>query len=168
MARARRDRDFIRETFGRYVSPEVAERFLRDPDALRLGGELRAVTILMSDLRGFSTLSEALGPEVMITVLNRYLGRMTPVILEHGGLINEFIGDAILVLFGAPWPDPTTPSGRSGAPGPCSRRWPRSTPSTAGPGSPRSPWGSACTTARWSPATSAPPSASRTGWWGRR
>lgn len=102
MARALRDRDFIRETFGRYVSPEVAEQFLRDRDALRLGGELRAVTILMSDLRGFSVLSERLGPETMITVLNRYLASMTPVILEHGGLINEFIGDAILVLFGAP------------------------------------------------------------------
>jgi class 3 adenylate cyclase len=102
MARALRDRDFIRETFGRYVSPEVAEHFLRDRDALRLGGELRAVTILMSDLRGFSALSERLGPEAMIAVLNRYLARMTPVILEHGGLINEFIGDAILVLFGAP------------------------------------------------------------------
>lgn len=102
MARALRDRDFIRETFGRYVSPEVAEHFLRDRAALRLGGELRAVTILMSDLRGFSSLSERLGPEGTITVLNRYLARMTPVILEHGGLINEFIGDAILVLFGAP------------------------------------------------------------------
>ena len=102
MARALRDRDFIRETFGRYVSPEVAERFLRDREALRLGGEVRAVTILMSDLRGFSALSERLGPEAMITILNRYLARMTPVILEHGGLINEFIGDAILVLFGAP------------------------------------------------------------------
>ncbi|MCL6640275.1 MAG: HAMP domain-containing protein, partial [Candidatus Rokubacteria bacterium] len=102
MARALRDRDFIRETFGRYVSPEVAEGFLRDRAALRLGGEVRAVTILMSDLRGFSALSERLGPEAMITILNRYLARMTPVILEHGGLINEFIGDAILVLFGAP------------------------------------------------------------------
>jgi adenylate cyclase len=60
----------------------------------------------MSDLRGFSGLSERLGPEKMIGLLNRYLGRMTPVILQHQGTINEFIGDAILVLFGAPFERP--------------------------------------------------------------
>ena len=69
---------------------------------LRLGGELKTVSILMSDLRGFSALSERLGPETMIGLLNRYFARMVPVILEHRGTINEFIGDAILVLFGAP------------------------------------------------------------------
>jgi class 3 adenylate cyclase len=103
MARALRDRDFIRETLGRYVSPELAERCLSDRSALRLGGELRQVTILMSDLRGFSELSERLGPQAMIDLINRYLARMTPVILAHGGVIDEFIGDAILVLFGAPF-----------------------------------------------------------------
>ncbi|HXH83763.1 MAG TPA: adenylate/guanylate cyclase domain-containing protein, partial [Candidatus Tectomicrobia bacterium] len=106
MVRAMRDRDFIRETLGRYVSPEIAERCLRDRQALRLGGELRRVTILMSDLRGFSELSERLGPEAMITILNRYYARMAPVILAHGGMIDEFIGDAILVLFGAPFERP--------------------------------------------------------------
>jgi adenylate cyclase len=103
MVRALRDREFVRQTLGRYVSPELAERVLRDPDAVRLGGELREVTILMSDLRGFSELSERLGPEAMIDLLNRYLAAMTRVIHEHGGMINEFIGDAILVLFGAPF-----------------------------------------------------------------
>jgi class 3 adenylate cyclase len=106
MARALRDRNFVREALGRYVSPELAERCLRDRDALRLGGELRQVAILMSDLRGFSALSERLGPEAMIDLINRYLARMTPVILAHGGTINEFIGDAILVLFGAPFERP--------------------------------------------------------------
>jgi adenylate cyclase len=103
MVRALRDREFVRETLGRYVSPELAERVLRDRGAVRLGGELREVTILMSDLRGFTALSERLGPEAMIDLLNRYLARMTAVIHEHGGMINEFIGDAILVLFGAPF-----------------------------------------------------------------
>ncbi|HTK92313.1 MAG TPA: adenylate/guanylate cyclase domain-containing protein [Verrucomicrobiae bacterium] len=103
MVRALRDREFVRQTLGRYVSPELAERVLRDPDAVRLGGELREVTILMSDLRGFSELSERLGPEAMIDILNRYLATMTQVIQAHGGMINEFIGDAILVLFGAPF-----------------------------------------------------------------
>jgi adenylate cyclase len=103
MVRALRDREFVRQTLGCYVSPELAERVLRDPDAVRLGGELREVTILMSDLRGFSALSERLGPEAMIDLLNRYLATMTRVIHAHGGMINEFIGDAILVLFGAPF-----------------------------------------------------------------
>ena len=103
MARTLRDRDFIRETLGRYVSPELAEQCLRNRGAVRLGGELRRVTIVMSDLRDFSELSERLGPEAMIDLINRYLARMTPVILEHGGVINEFIGDAILILFGAPF-----------------------------------------------------------------
>jgi sigma-B regulation protein RsbU (phosphoserine phosphatase) len=102
MAEGLRQRDFIRDVLGRYVSPELAARYLRDPGALRLGGELRFVTILMSDLRGFSALTERLGPEGMIRLLNRYLGRMTPLILAHGGYVNEFIGDAILALFGAP------------------------------------------------------------------
>jgi sigma-B regulation protein RsbU (phosphoserine phosphatase) len=109
MARALRDRNFVREALGRYVSPELAERCLRDRNALRLGGELRQVAILMSDLRGFSALSERLGAEAMIDLINRYLARMTPVILAHGGTINEFIGDAILVLFGAPFERPDDP-----------------------------------------------------------
>jgi sigma-B regulation protein RsbU (phosphoserine phosphatase) len=109
MAQALRDRDFIRETLGRYVSPELAAQALRDREALQLGGELREVAMLMSDLRGFSGLSERLGPAAMIGLLNRYLGAMTPVIVQHGGVINEFIGDAIFVLFGAPFgrPDDT-------------------------------------------------------------
>ena len=106
MARALRDRDFIRQTLGRYVSPELAAQALRNREALQLGGELREVTMLMSDLRGFSELSERLGPAAMIALLNRYLGAMTPVIVQHGGVINEFIGDAIFVLFGAPFSRP--------------------------------------------------------------
>jgi class 3 adenylate cyclase len=106
MVQGLRDRDFIRDVLGRYVSPELAEQCVRDRGALRLGGEVRTVSILMSDLRGFSGLSERLGPEKMIALLNRYLGAMTPVILAHRGTINEFIGDAILVLFGAPFERP--------------------------------------------------------------
>jgi class 3 adenylate cyclase len=102
MVQGLRDRDFIRGVLGRYVSPDVAQRCLEDRQALRLGGDLRTVSILMSDLRGFSALSERLGPETMIGLLNRYFSRMVPVILDHRGTINEFIGDAILVLFGAP------------------------------------------------------------------
>ena len=106
MVAALRDRDFIRETFGRYVSPELAERALRDRATLQLGGEVREVSMLMSDLRGFSKLSESLGPTAMIDLLNRYLTRMTPVIVHYGGMVDEFIGDAVLALFGAPFRRP--------------------------------------------------------------
>jgi class 3 adenylate cyclase len=102
MARALRDRDFIRETLGRYVNPELAAQCLRDRSALRLGGEVRQVAILMSDIRGFSELSERIAPEALIAVVNGYLARMTPIILEHGGTISDFIGDGILAVFGAP------------------------------------------------------------------
>ena len=128
MVQGLRDRDFIRDVLGRYVSPELAEQCVRDRGALRLGGEVRTVSILMSDLRGFSGLSERLGPEKMIALLNRYLGAMTPVILGHRGTINEFIGDAILVLFGLRSSDRTTPSGPCAAPGRCSAGCRASTP----------------------------------------
>src|SRR5262249_59131267 len=88
MVHALRDRDFVRETFGRYVSPELAERALRDRDALRLGGEVREVAMLMSDLRAFTELSQRLGPSAMIDLLNHYLARMTPVIVKYGGTID--------------------------------------------------------------------------------
>jgi adenylate cyclase len=106
MAQALRDRDFVRETLGRYVSPELTAEVLRDREALQLGGEVREVAMLMSDLRGFSELSERLGPAGMISLLNRYLACMTPVIQQHRGVIDEFIGDAIFVLFGAPFGRP--------------------------------------------------------------
>ncbi|MDP6931880.1 MAG: adenylate/guanylate cyclase domain-containing protein, partial [Myxococcota bacterium] len=97
-----REREIIQEAFGRYVDPDVAAEILREPGAMELGGAERTVTVLMSDLRGFTSLSGRLGPREMVVALNRYLDRMTEVILDHGGTINEFIGDAILVLFGAP------------------------------------------------------------------
>lgn len=93
---------FIRETFGRYLSDEVVNSLLETPEGLQLGGEKRRVTILMSDLRGFTRVAEGLPPEKVVLLINNYLEAMTEVIVEHQGTIDEFIGDAILVIFGAP------------------------------------------------------------------
>jgi class 3 adenylate cyclase len=93
---------FIRSTFGRYVSDEVVATLLETPQGLQLGGEKRTVTILMADLRGFSAMAERLDPEQVVAALNNYLGAMTDIITSHQGTIDEFIGDAILALFGAP------------------------------------------------------------------
>jgi class 3 adenylate cyclase/CheY-like chemotaxis protein len=93
---------FIQETFGRYLSDAVVAGILESPDGLRLGGEKRKVTMLMSDLRGFSAMAERLAPEQVVRVINNYLGTMADVILAHDGTIDEFIGDSVLGFFGAP------------------------------------------------------------------
>jgi len=93
---------FIRETFGRYLSDEIVSSLLETPEGLKFGGEKRKVTIMMTDLRGFSSMSERLAPEQVLTVINNYLETMTEIIVKHQGTIDEFIGDAILVIFGAP------------------------------------------------------------------
>lgn len=102
-AQLERRNGFIRQVFGRYLSDEVVDSLLESPQGLVLGGEKRQVTILMSDLRGFTPLTETLPPEEVVALINNYLSEMTRVILKHRGTIDEFIGDAILVLFGAPF-----------------------------------------------------------------
>ena len=101
--------NFIRDTFGRYLSKKVVDEILESPDGLKIGGRREAVTILMSDLRGFTSLSENSDPEDMVRLLNRYLERMSKVIMEYDGMIDEFIGDAILTVFGVPEKHETDP-----------------------------------------------------------
>ena len=93
---------FIRDTFGRYISDEVVAQLLDSPQGLELGGEKRRVTILMSDLRGFTAVAERLDPQEVMTFLNRYLDAMVNVILSYRGTIIEILGDGLLVIFGAP------------------------------------------------------------------
>jgi adenylate cyclase len=102
MVEGLRERDFIRETFGSYLSPDVVANILRSPEGVNLGGELREVTILVSDLRGFTSLTAARGPEVVLRILNMYLEAMVDIIMSCGGTIDEFTGDGILAFFGAP------------------------------------------------------------------
>src|SRR5262245_17750356 len=97
-----RAHELVRRAFGRYVSEEVAASILQSPEGLELGGEEREVTILMSDLRGFTALAARLTPHEVIEFLNLYLEAMVDVISRYEGTIDEIIGDAILVIFGAP------------------------------------------------------------------
>lgn len=97
-------RDFIRDTFGRYVTQEVVRKLLESKDALEMGGETREVSIIMSDLRGFTALTADMEPNQVIAFLNRYLAKMIDILLDHKAVIDEIIGDGILAFFGAPEP----------------------------------------------------------------
>ncbi len=95
-----RDREKVKDVFGRMVSPEVREKLLEG--SLSLGGESARVSILFSDIRGFSSLSEEMPPQEVVELLNEYLTEMSIAVRNWGGYINNFIGDAIVVVFGVP------------------------------------------------------------------
>lgn len=97
-------RDFIRDTFGRYVTQEVVTKLLESEGALEMGGETREVSLIVSDLRGFTAIIAEMAPEQVITFLNRYLSRMIEILLDHRAVIDEILGDGILAFFGAPEP----------------------------------------------------------------
>jgi len=94
-----KERDFISNTFGRYVDQEIARELLSRPEARRMGGEKREVVILFADVRGFTPLSETLSPEAIIHLINRHFARMIEVIQAQRGIIVDFLGDAILAFF---------------------------------------------------------------------
>lgn len=93
---------FIRKTFGRYLSDEIVNSILESPEGMKLGGESRNISIMMTDLRGFTALSENLPAETVLSIINNYLSVMTDLLHKYNGTIDEFIGDAILAIFGAP------------------------------------------------------------------
>ena len=97
-----RQRDFVRATFGRYLSNEVVGELLGSPEGLKMSGEIRQVTFVVSDLRGFTSLSSRLTPRDVIQIMNRYFEGMVEIITRYRGTVDEFQGDGILVFFGAP------------------------------------------------------------------
>jgi adenylate cyclase len=97
-----RQRRELRNAFSMYVSPTVVDEVIAHPERLKLGGERREITILFTDLAGFTTISEGLEPEQVASVINRHLSGMTDTILEHSGTVDKFIGDGIMAFWGAP------------------------------------------------------------------
>jgi class 3 adenylate cyclase len=102
--------NFIRDTFGRYVSKKVVDEILASPDGHKIGGRRKTVTILMADLRGFTSITETSDPEMTVRLLNRFFGAMAKIITAYDGLIDEFLGDGILTIFGVPERHPDDPA----------------------------------------------------------
>lgn len=93
---------FLKDTFSSYMSGDLLAQLIKNPASLKLGGEKKELSILFSDIRGFTTLSESMSPEKLIKILNRYFTPMTESVLENGGLLDKYIGDAVMAFFNAP------------------------------------------------------------------
>jgi len=100
-----REKNFIRNAFGHYVSPQLVNQLIKSPDKLSLKGEQKNLTVLFSDIRGFTTISEQMSSEQLGEFMNEYLTTMSDVIKAHGGTLDKFIGDAIMAIWGAPLDD---------------------------------------------------------------
>jgi adenylate cyclase len=102
----RRDRRFVQEALGRYTSDELVNELIAHPERLSLEwGERREMSVYFSDIAGFTTISEGLAPERLVALLNDYLTHMTDIVLAHGGIVDKYIGDAVMAFWGAPIPD---------------------------------------------------------------
>jgi len=97
-----RHKRVIKEAFRYYVSPSIIDRIVEDPRQLELGGERRELTIFFSDIAGFTSISESIGPGQLVPLLNTYLTAVTDVILRHGGTVDKYVGDAVVAFWNAP------------------------------------------------------------------
>ena len=101
-----RHRRQLRTVFDKYMAAEVVDEIMRNPEAIRLGGERKELSVLFSDIAGFTSISEQMDPETLVELLNKYLSAMTDIILRHRGNVNKYLGDGIMAIFGAPRGDP--------------------------------------------------------------
>jgi adenylate cyclase len=101
-----REKRRIKKLFSRYVAPDVFNQLMTDPSRARLGGQRRDMTVLFSDIRGFTTVSERGQPEEIVAQLNEYFSRMVDALFSHQGTLDKFVGDMVMALFGAPLEDP--------------------------------------------------------------
>ncbi|HUP89653.1 MAG TPA: adenylate/guanylate cyclase domain-containing protein, partial [Longimicrobiales bacterium] len=96
------EKRMIKGAFGKFVSPAVVDELMADPTKLKLGGEKRLISVLFSDLAGFTSMSERLDPQRLVQILNEYLDEMSDIVIKDGGTLDKYIGDAIMALYGAP------------------------------------------------------------------
>jgi len=101
-----RQRRQLRTVFDKYMAAEVVDEIMRNPEAIRLGGEKKELSVLFSDIAGFTSISERMDPETLVELLNKYLSAMTEIILRHRGNVNKYLGDGIMAVFGAPRGEP--------------------------------------------------------------
>jgi adenylate cyclase len=95
--------ELARAKYRRFMPPHVVDEILANPNALNLGGTNTDVTMLFSDVRGFTTMSEKLAPQVVVQILNEYFADMTPIVFEHHGMLDKYMGDGLMALFGVPY-----------------------------------------------------------------
>jgi class 3 adenylate cyclase len=103
MAKGLEEREYIRNTLRKFVDKDIADELLKNPDKVKLGGERKKVSVLFADIRGFTQMSENMPPEEVVALLNKHYSSILPIIDIYGGVLDKFIGDAIMVTFGTPF-----------------------------------------------------------------
>jgi len=103
-------RVFLRDTLSRYVSPAMADKIMKNPESLQLGGQRRHLTVLFADIKSFTSLAEKMDPAEVVEMLNHFFTRMVDLVFEHQGTLDKFLGDGLLAFFGAPMEVPQAAS----------------------------------------------------------